>query len=72
MEIYCGIKAGFAVEKISVQVKHETDADVNNLSGGQVLGSGTEPWLQQTSGGSPDCKHATAQNERIFGCHLAC
>lgn len=72
MEIYCGIKAGFAVEQISVQVKHETEADVNNLSGGQVLGGGTDQELQQTSGASPYCKHTTAQNGRIFGSHLAC
>lgn len=58
MEIYCGIKAGFAVEKLFAQVKHETDADVNNLSGGHVLGGGTHPELQRTSGASPYCKHA--------------
>lgn len=45
MEIYGGIKAGFAVGKLSVQVQHETDADVNNLSGGHVQGGGTGPEL---------------------------
>lgn len=35
-EIYCGIKAGFAVGELSVQVRHETDE--NNLRGGHVLG----------------------------------
>lgn len=58
-----GAKAGFAVEK--VQVKHETDADVKNLRGGHVLRGRTD--LDQRSGASPDCGHAAAQKELIFG-----